>query len=288
MEIFVVHKSDEVNAAKKELREFKNDIGIPFKFIFLKQNTWTDWKTQAKKKLNACEIVILFNSESAISSVNVSWELEEAISYGKTVLNWEPGQRNENTKELLVKKFHFRGEFENCFKPINDNDEQALELYKIMVESSESLVQRRQVVASFYVTLVVGLIAAMGYMLKESLVSTSSMWLLSIPTFLGALLSWSWNNVIDGYGKLNEGKFAVINEIEKSFSIRIFTAEWFALGNGLRPHKYRSFTRTERIVPQVFFFGFLGSSIYFILQNQTLICTFKELKNVFFNLIGLS
>ena len=47
----------------------------------------------------------------------------------------------------------------------------------------------------------------------------------------------SWKNLIDNYGKLNTGKFKVIQKLERSLDARIFTAEWVALGKGIRKKK---------------------------------------------------
>ena len=57
------------------------------------------------------------------------------------------------------------------------------------------------------------------------------------------------------YGKLNKAKFDVILRLESDLSARIYSAEWIALGKGLRPNKYKSFTSTEKNVP--FYFGLL-------------------------------
>ncbi|MDP8227632.1 MAG: hypothetical protein P9L89_08355, partial [Candidatus Celaenobacter polaris] len=49
--------------------------------------------------------------------------------------------------------------------------------------------------------------------------------------------------------------FDVILRLEREFSAQIYSAEWVALGKGLRPKKYKSFTSTEKNVP--LYFGLL-------------------------------
>lgn len=43
--------------------------------------------------------------------------------------------------------------------------------------------------------------------------------------------------------------------LEKELGSQIYSAEWMALGKGLRPKKYKSFTSTEKNVP--LYFGLL-------------------------------
>ncbi len=83
------------------------------------------------------------------------------------------------------------------------------------------------------------------------------------------MLCISWRNLIDNYGKLNKAKFDVILTLEKKLSAQIYQAEWIALGKGLRPDKYRSFTSTEKNVP--LYFGIL----LIVLTVITTIMNFK-------------
>lgn len=76
--------------------------------------------------------------------------------------------------------------------------------------------------------------------------------ILFIVYLIGFLLCISWRNQIDNYGKLNKAKFKVINRLEEEQQIKIYTAEWIALGDDKRPKKYKSFTDTEKNVPLCF------------------------------------
>ena len=49
-----------------------------------------------------------------------------------------------------------------------------------------------------------------------------------------------------------QAKFDVILRLEESLSARMYSAEWIALGKGMRPKKYKSFTSTEKNVPMCF------------------------------------
>jgi len=84
------------------------------------------------------------------------------------------------------------------------------------------------------------------------------------PLIAGILLCRSWRNLIDNYGKLNTAKFKVINRMEIDLPVQAFSAEWVALGKGVRKEKYRSFTQTEKAVPLVFGAILLALVVYVV------------------------
>jgi hypothetical protein len=131
----------------------------------------------------------------------------------------------------------------------DDAVKQALELYKIMVGSSEGLVSRRQAVNTFFLTMNGALLTASGLIVQNS---TGSRWGalgVSVLSVAGAILCLAWRSLITSFGQLNRGKFVVINTIERYLSAAIYAAEWEALGRGDDPKVYRSFTSREIWVP---------------------------------------
>jgi hypothetical protein len=124
-----------------------------------------------------------------------------------------------------------------------------LKLYEMMVSSSETLVARRQGVNTFFVTINVALLTAIGLVIRSGgdnrIVAAG---VLAIGT-AGAVFAWAWRSLINSYGQLNTGKFKVINEMEKHLPARIYSAEWEALDRGEDPKVYRSFTSREIWVP---------------------------------------
>lgn len=127
---------------------------------------------------------------------------------------------------------------------------QSLELYKMMVESSERLVSRRLGVNTFFLTINSALLAASGLIVQSS----GSLRLGALGVFVlaiaGVLLCRAWRSLIISFGQLNTGKFKVINTIERYFNVAIYAAEWEALGRGQNPEIYRSFTSREIWVPE--------------------------------------
>jgi len=128
--------------------------------------------------------------------------------------------------------------------------QQALDLYKIMVVSSEGLVSRRQGVNTFFLTMNGALLTASG------IIAQSSGWAnrlsgigVAVLAVAGVILCLAWRSLIISFGQLNKGKFQVINTIERHLKAAIYAAEWEALGRGEDPKVYRSFTSREIWVP---------------------------------------
>ena len=84
----------------------------------------------------------------------------------------------------------FKDEFEQCFSSKNEN---LLDLYKIMVESSESLVRRRQQVNSFFITAIASLVTVVGLLIKIDFINSDSLILVAFLIFI-ILLCNSWHN----------------------------------------------------------------------------------------------
>jgi hypothetical protein len=127
--------------------------------------------------------------------------------------------------------------------------QQAFELYKMMVGSSEGLVSRRQSVNTFFLTMNGALLTACGLIVQGSAGHTLSAWGVFVLALAGIILCIAWRSLITSFGQLNRGKFRVINAIETHLRAAIYAAEWEALGRGEDPKTYRSFTSREIWVP---------------------------------------
>lgn len=127
--------------------------------------------------------------------------------------------------------------------------QQTLDLYKIMVQSSESLVNRRQGVNTFFLTINGALLTASGLVVQSSGGSSVGVLGIGVLAIAGSILCGAWRSLITSFGQLNRGKFKVINTIERHLKAAIYAAEWEALGRGENPKVYRSFTSREIWVP---------------------------------------
>ncbi|MBM1310364.1 hypothetical protein JQT66_09320 [Sulfitobacter mediterraneus] len=221
---------------------------------FLKKSHGANWMSKAREAINQAEVVIVFDVEACAQSENAIWEIDFAKEIGKNII--ELSRENIDECEIinLQSAYNFQIEFECCFDGGLEygTSSQVLELYKIMVNSSEQLIQRRQITNGFFITIIGAIIGASGFIIKEKIITDSTALVLVLPIVIGLLMCRSWSNLVDNYGKLNAGKFRVIHALERKMEARIFEAEWVALGKGLRKEKYQSFTSTERNVPTLF------------------------------------
>ena len=130
-----------------------------------------------------------------------------------------------------------------------ENTQQALDLYKIMVKSSEGLVSRRQGVNTFFLTMNGALLTAYGLIVQSSGGDRIGAIGITVLAMAGAILSGAWRSLITSFGQLNQGKFQVINTMERYLPAAVYTAEWEALGHGKNHKIYRSFTSREIWAP---------------------------------------
>ena len=118
-----------------------------------------------------------------------------------------------------------------------------------MVGSSESLVQRRQSVNTFFLTINGALLTASGLIVQSAQDEKMGAWGVAVLAVAGLILCGAWRSLITSLGQLNRGKFKVINTMERHLKSAIYAAEWEALGRGEDPKVYRSFTSREIWVP---------------------------------------
>ena len=124
--------------------------------------------------------------------------------------------------------------------------------YKLFMETSERLVERRQKMNAFFLSVNAVLVSAMGLATKDTLDIELAVIVVVSISMSGVVMCVTWKKLVRSYAQLNTGKFAVIHLMEAHLPAALFQAEWAALGEGKDPAKYSSFTRTERIVPIAF------------------------------------
>jgi len=129
---------------------------------------------------------------------------------------------------------------------------QFFDLYKLMVESSEKLVARRQGVNTFFLTINGLLMTAIGLFVQADGRLNLQAGGVAIISVVGLFMCQAWRSLLISFGQLNTGKFVVITQMERQLAASIYAAEWEALDGGNDPLVYRSFTTREADVP-VFF-----------------------------------
>lgn len=240
---------------RREAQAFLSSLqqnGMFIEPFFLKKSYGSKWKQQAESNIYSSEIVIIYDAQACAESTNTQWEIDRAKELGKPVVSISRSDIDQKNIGHLRSAYDFNSEFDDCFTDKNPKTEQLLELYKIMVTSSEQLIQRRQITNGFFITIIGAIIGATGFAVKEKIITDNTALVLVLPTLIGLLMCRSWGNLIENYGKLNAGKFKVIHKLESQLDAQIFAAEWVALGKGVRKEKYQSFTTTEKNVPKYF------------------------------------
>ena len=159
---------------------------------------------------------------------------------------------NEGTEPIQEEKSLVSALFPSGTDFTSEGRSHLLEQYKLLVETSESLVSRRQAVNTFFLTLNSFLLSGIGLFVKDGLRGrVGGIGLLSL-SISGLILCVAWTRLVRSYRQLNSGKFAIINRIEQHLPAAMFQAEWQSLAEGKDNKKYRPFTKTEERIPVVF------------------------------------
>ncbi len=136
------------------------------------------------------------------------------------------------------------------------------ELYKLFVGTSERLVDRRQTVNTFFLSINALLLSGLGAIAKEVAIVPVAIVGVVAVSIAGILLCQGWRRLVHSYRQLNRGKFAVIELLEQKLPASLFRAEWEALGAGRDDTKYRPFTKTEVWIPIIFMMVY-GATVAF-------------------------
>ncbi|MFY0602167.1 MAG: hypothetical protein JXR03_21000 [Cyclobacteriaceae bacterium] len=129
-----------------------------------------------------------------------------------------------------------------------------IEQYKLYVEMSDRISERRSKANQFYMVLlsllliVASLVVNQGS--KEGFTNHQQIVLLAMG-ITGLLTCTVWFININSYRQLNTAKFKVIHEMEANLSYACYSQEWELLGHGTDASKYNQLTKVERWVPVI-------------------------------------
>jgi hypothetical protein len=233
LKTFVVHRHGARGVAQERIRSLGVKLGVPISPVLLPRSSGESWKAKAIKEIQSSEIVVAFDPDACSGSENTRWELEQAKRLGKKIIEVRTAGEDLEAETAIRDSYELQDEFNECFNPDAGQIDREMELYKLMVETSEQLILRRQRTNAFFITIIGSLTAVIGLLIKEGIASQNNTWVLLLVTIPGIILCNSWRNQIDNYGKLNAGKFNVILKMEKAFPVQIFSAEWISLGKGM-------------------------------------------------------
>ena len=123
------------------------------------------------------------------------------------------------------------------------------EQYKLYLEMADRISSRRQSANTFFLTLNTALISITAY--AKELFGTDFFFYFLV-SISGMFLCYIWYRLVLSYKNLNSAKFKVIAKIEEKLPLRLYDAEWDAVGRGTNKSLYHPFTSLEMRVPKAF------------------------------------
>ena len=125
-----------------------------------------------------------------------------------------------------------------------------LDQYRLMVETPERVVARRQTANTFFLSINSALLIATGILLREGGVLSPVGAGVGVGIgLMGLSICFVWWRMITSFRQLNTAKFKIIDLLEQNLPAVVFGAEWVALGRGKNPSLYRPFTHLEKQIP---------------------------------------
>lgn len=285
MRIFIIHKGQDYSQVLllKEKLESISHVDI---LALESDSKFKTWKSEAKYKIKICDLVLYVLGENTSKSTNVDFEIKYALRKHKQILLYalDENKKYEINKTLFCKN-KFTGQSKPLFKVIKledltkilqygydfdinqtldatnyvDIQTDLIEQYKVYLQTSEEVLNRRQNVSNFYTTLNTSLLTLTATIasILFGIKSLTNNYLLGcsiaiIISLIGVFLCFNWIKLLDSYGILNGAKIRVISEIEKKLPANIYDTEWKVMSEKLGSKNYISFTNIEKRVPKIF------------------------------------
>ena len=211
-----------------------------------------NWKERVENQLKEVDFVVFLVGHETFKSGPMKWEYAKAKSLNKQIVGIKLSSACEESV-LFCQGFPVFRDLKNCWeylkKTYEEDRQLLLEQYKIMVGSTEKVTDQRMRVNNLFFTVTSSILSislVVGKAFEFSMVGAVGMLVLSLMAFLVTFL---WEKLVRSYGKLNTGKFTVIDQIEKQLRTNMFEHEWQVLQQQVG---YASNTETEAKVVRRF------------------------------------
>ena len=160
------------------------------------------------------------------------------------------------------------------------NQYQLLEIYKLHMQQTNNMSNRRAAASRFYQLALSGLFIVFftfvqhkGQILPKELSDKLTIdILMSGLGCVGLLLSWIWFVSIDVYLDAISRKYEVLKKLESQLEFQFLTEEWELLGEKRKKHNYRRLAMREVFLPYLFYGGFF--LLFVIGGTETIKTTF--------------
>jgi len=134
-----------------------------------------------------------------------------------------------------------------------------LEQYKLYVESSQKVTDRRITTGNYLLTVNSFLLTVFGVAASQHL---GGLWLAIVPV-AGLLVSFTWYSLVVFYRNLGARKYKVVHQLESFLPVAPFRYEW-RTAHDEKARRPTGVTHLERVVPLAF------AAIYLVLLGYSL------------------
>lgn len=251
MRLFVCNRSKDKELAEsitKTLLEKSNNAIAILQEIEHSEH----WQNKVVQKMQESDFVMFLLGDDTFESDQIKWEYAKAKELNKQIIGYK--LNNVSTQTILFcQGFQIFNNAEHCIefleKTYNDDRNLKLEQYKIMVGSTEKVTENRMKVNNLFFT-ITSTILSVGFVLGKSFgFSIKAMFGMLTLTILSLILSYFWESLVNSYALLNQGKFKVINKIEKQLRTNMFEDEWTILTQEIN---YKPNSKTETTIIKYF------------------------------------
>ncbi|MGI8809294.1 MAG: RipA family octameric membrane protein [Acidimicrobiales bacterium] len=126
-----------------------------------------------------------------------------------------------------------------------------MEQYKVYVEMTDRISQRRGLTNTFFLTLNTAIFTLVGIFWKDQ--PRGPKWALAFPLVIALGQCFAWFYLVRSYRQVNTAKFQVIGALEERLPASPYwRAEWTALGEGNDRTKYWPLSHVEKWIPILF------------------------------------
>lgn len=245
MKIFICNRSIDIenssNIISELLKESANCITV-----FQEKEHSEKWQEKVKLKFEEVDFILFLVNENTFQSENIQWELEYAKKLSKPIVCIKLSSDIINFSIHHCEGIPIFDDAKQCYKYLKslfkENQSLLLEQYKIMVASAEKVTEQRLKVNNLFFTVTSSILSVAFLVGKALEFSVSGIIGMLIFTCMALMTSYFWEKLINSYGNLNKGKFAIINKIENRLRTNIFEKEWKILTEEI---KYESNSKTE-------------------------------------------
>ena len=253
MKVFVCYRSIDGKEGNEKISELLRDSANTI--AVLKQTEHKEnWKKTVLSKIKESDFVIFLLGEDTFESKQLRWEYAKSKELNKQIIGIKLKNASEDSI-LFCQGFQVFEDTQQAFHFLKDqySDDRELKIqqYQIMVNSTEKVTDARMKVNNLFLTITSSILSVEFILGKTYSFIPQSVGAMAVLSVLALLTTYSWDKLVTSYGKLNTGKFELIDRIEKDLRTNMFEEEWRILTNEDEIN-YQPNTQTEKEIIKKF------------------------------------